>query len=272
MKIVVLTVDHVYANLVLKEIVNSNSDEIAAVIESDVLLNGKSLFASLVRYWKVAGNYYFINQVVKLLIYKILSYAITNLSKDTKNKFYSYKRILAGKKILHLKERNINSDHAIEIITKLAPDLVISVYFNQILKERLLSIPKYGAINVHPAYLPDYKGVSPVFWALVNGEKFTGVSVHAIDKGVDTGDILSQAKVSIDRADTEDSLYWRCSKKGALLVVKVVKNIRNGKINGVKSKKNNVDRYFSLPTREAVGRFRRNKRKFFYLKNYIFIN
>ncbi len=87
-----------------------------------------------------------------------------------------------------------NNPEFIEEIKKLNPDVICVVAYGKILPEELLEIPKYGCINVHGSLLPKYRGAAPIQWAVINGEKVTGVTTMYMDKGMDTGDILFKTR------------------------------------------------------------------------------
>jgi len=95
---------------------------------------------------------------------------------------------------------NVNSAEYMEIIENLSPDLIIIVSYHSIIKKPL--IEKYKIINLHGSLLPKYRGRAPINWAIINGEKETGVTVHFVDEGIDTGDIIYQEKVKIEKTDT----------------------------------------------------------------------
>jgi len=154
---------------------------------------------------------------------------------------------------------------SLNLIKDLNPNLLVSIFFNQILSKKLLSISQ-DCINIHPAYLPSYKGISPVFWALANDESYTGVTVHYIDEGIDTGEVIYQKEIPISPNDTEHSLYFKCCEAGTALLLKALMDFESGKVKPVNDK-NTEDSYFSLPTKQAVRQFRRNGRKFFRLRN-----
>ena len=101
---------------------------------------------------------------------------------------------------------------------KLKPDLFIAAGYILILKEDILWVPRLLSANFHASLLPDYRGKHPVFWALRNGEAWAGLTVHAMDPGIDTGDILYQVKVRTRRDDTVASLYDRIMDRSVTLV------------------------------------------------------
>ena len=92
-------------------------------------------------------------------------------------------------------------------IKSLAPDLIVVAGFNQIISKGIISIPKYGIINIHPSLLPKYRGATPTAWALINGEKDTGVTIHFIeDESIDSGSIIAQSRMRIEPDDTDGAL------------------------------------------------------------------
>lgn len=268
MKIAILTVYQIYSNKIVKDLIEKFGDEIVLIAESGVLLQDKTLLNSLKRYLKKSGLTYVFTQAFKLQLFKIISTICSRFSNNYHNKFYSY-RALAWKRKLNIRTVvDVNSKGFMRILKKEKVNLIVSVYFNQILKDFVIDTANKGVINIHPAYLPDYKGVSPVFWSLANGEKYAGVTVHYINKGIDTGNIIAREKVKIARFDTEDSLYWRIGKIGSPLLAASVKKIENGKVKPIP---NIGGRYFSLPSKEAVSKYRKN-RTFFNIKDFLFTN
>lgn len=111
----------------------------------------------------------------------------------------------------------------------LSPDLIVVVAYGKILPKAILEIPKHGCINVHASLLPKYRGAAPVQWAILNGEKETGVTIMQLDAGLDTGPIFSQAKISVDADDTTMTLMDKLFAAGAPLLLSVIKAIENGR-------------------------------------------
>ncbi|MGZ3590664.1 MAG: methionyl-tRNA formyltransferase, partial [Thermodesulfobacteriota bacterium] len=96
-----------------------------------------------------------------------------------------------------------------EKLKGLRPDLMVVVAYGQILPRVVLDIPKYGAVNVHASLLPKYRGAAPIAWAILNGEKRTGVTTMVMDEGMDTGDILLQTETPIGNGETCETLHDR---------------------------------------------------------------
>ena len=110
-------------------------------------------------------------------------------------------------------------------------DLIIVVAFGLILPAEILNIPKYGALNLHPSLLPDLRGPSPIHYAILKRIKFTGVSIMALDAGVDTGPLIAQQRIDIGKNEYYQSLYEKSSLSGALLLAEVIKTIFKFKVN-----------------------------------------
>ncbi len=114
----------------------------------------------------------------------------------------------------------------IQTISDLAPDIIVVVAFGQILPESVLCIPKLGCINIHASLLPKYRGAAPIQWALIRGEKTTGVASMLMDVGMDTGPILLQQEIAIGDAEKAPELSLRLSHIGAEVLVETIKQIQ----------------------------------------------
>ncbi len=129
-----------------------------------------------------------------------------------------------------LQPESIRDETFYMTLKDLAPEFIIVVAYGKILPEKILALPKFGCINVHASLLPKFRGAAPIQWALIKGEKITGVTTMLMDKGLDTGDILLKAELDISDDDTSETLSIRLSELGAELLIKTIKGIRDGKI------------------------------------------
>ena len=116
----------------------------------------------------------------------------------------------------------------IEQLKKLNPDIICVVAYWKILPKEVLEIPKLGCINVHGSLLPKYRGAAPIQWAVLNGDKETGITTMYMDEGMDTGDMILKEKVTIGEDETTGELWNRLSKIGGELLVKTLKEIEKG--------------------------------------------
>lgn len=126
---------------------------------------------------------------------------------------------------------NPNVPEFVGLMRKLEPDLLAAVGYLCRLKEPVLSVPRLAPVNFHASLLPAYRGKHPVFWALRNGESWSGLTIHMMDSGLDTGDILYQAKVRTRKGDTVSSLYDRIMDHSVRLVPRLVQDAEYGRLN-----------------------------------------
>ena len=122
----------------------------------------------------------------------------------------------------------MNDGQALEIIKELKPDILVVVAYGRILPESILSVPKYGAINVHGSLLPAYRGAAPIQWAVLNGDNVTGVSTMYLANEMDTGDVIYTAETEIGEYETSGELFDRLMDMGAELLVKTLEDIDKG--------------------------------------------
>ena len=116
----------------------------------------------------------------------------------------------------------------IEELKKMNPDIFVVVAFGQILTEEILNLPPYGCVNVHASLLPKYRGAAPIQWAVIDGEKETGVTTMYMAKGLDTGDMLDKVVVPIDPKETGESLHDKLSEAGGRLILETLTKLENG--------------------------------------------
>ena len=118
----------------------------------------------------------------------------------------------------------------VEDLKALNPDIMITCAFGQILSQDILDIPKLGVINIHASLLPKYRGASPINYAILNGEKSTGVTIMKTDIGIDTGDMIYKEEISIGEEETAGELFERLSVLGAECIEKVLIDLLKGKM------------------------------------------
>lgn len=141
------------------------------------------------------------------------------------------KEYAISKKInVYQPEKLKNNKDVINNILNLKPDLIVVVAYGKILPKEILDIPKYGCINVHASLLPKYRGAAPMQWALINGEKKTGVTTMLMDEGMDTGDMLLKEETNISEEDNFETIHDKLMVIGSELLIKTIKKLENGDI------------------------------------------
>ena len=121
-----------------------------------------------------------------------------------------------------------NNTEFIEKLKSIAPEVICVVAYGKILPKEILDIPSKGCINVHGSLLPKYRGAAPIQWAVLNGDKTTGITTMYMDDGMDTGDMILKQEVEIGKNETTGELWNRLSTVGAKLLVETLKQIENG--------------------------------------------
>ena len=122
----------------------------------------------------------------------------------------------------------VKTDVFVEFISQLHPDLLIVTAYGHILPKVILEIPILGCINVHASVLPKYRGAAPIHWAIINGEKETGITTMMMDVGMDTGDILLIQKEPIHPEDTAATLHDRLATLGAKVLIDTLTQLADG--------------------------------------------
>ena len=123
---------------------------------------------------------------------------------------------------------SLKNDDVSAQIENMNADVIVVVAYGKILPKRILEAAKYGCINVHASLLPKYRGAAPIQWAVINGDKETGVTVMQMDEGLDTGDILRIEKTEIGENETSEELFNRLSLIGADALIKALDDIEKG--------------------------------------------
>ena len=124
----------------------------------------------------------------------------------------------------------IKTPEWVDKLRELKADVFVVAAFGQILSKEILDMPKYGCVNIHASLLPKYRGAAPINWAIINGEKETGVTIMQMNEGVDTGDMLSHVVVPIAPKETAESLFDKLAKAGAKLIVETLPKLEAGEI------------------------------------------
>jgi len=171
-------------------------------------------------------------------------------------KFHSLEQLARAFDIPFKKIGNPNADEFVESLRRRAADVTVSVACPYILKEKLLSLPPRGCINIHHAPLPKYKGMMPTFWQMLNGERAVGVTVHFMAAKVDEGDALLQEQLAIEPGETLDHLIRRSKRHGTHCMARALRLLSSNSHTPIPldSKKGS---YFTFPTIAEIREFRR---------------
>jgi methionyl-tRNA formyltransferase len=126
--------------------------------------------------------------------------------------------------------KRVKDPEFIGILRTLTPEAIIVAAYGQILPKEILTLPKFGCINVHASLLPAYRGAAPINWAIIRGEQETGITIMLMDEGMDTGAILMQESIPIGREDTAGALKEKLSSLGAKMIITALPLLVSGKL------------------------------------------
>ena len=140
------------------------------------------------------------------------------------------KEVAAQARVRVYQPASMKSDEARDFFTEIKPDAVVIIAYGQIIPRRLLEIPRMGWMNLHGSLLPKYRGAAPIAWAIINGERNTGLTTMQLDPGLDTGPILMQREIEIGSEETAPELAKRMAELGPPLVAESLTKLNRGEI------------------------------------------
>lgn len=162
--------------------------------------------------------------------------------------YRSMDELVLARRLQRFEFANINAVESVHRLRSLCPDLIAVAAFSQILKGPVIAAASLACVNVHPSLLPKHRGPNPFYWVLRNQESCTGVTVHHIDEGIDSGDIILQEQIPLESGMTEHSLRDRSSHLAARLLQAAVRLVQDG--NGPRRKQDEAAAtYDPLPPR-----------------------
>ena len=143
----------------------------------------------------------------------------------------------------------VRESEFVEIIRDYKPDVIVVIAFGQIIPGSILEIPKYGCVNIHGSLLPKYRGAAPIQWAVLDGEKESGVTSMLMDKGIDTGDMLLKKSIKLEEYETSGSLFDKLMALGAETLLETLEGLEKGSITPEKQGDSPTD-YAKMLTKE----------------------
>lgn len=213
----------------------------------------QSKFHTARMFYGAFGLYPILNHALRLAKAKLLN-SINCL--NFTGRYFSVNRLCQAYKVPYSHCDNVNSSEFLQHCRQMEIELIAAVSPSQIFKEELINLPEHGCINIHTAKLPEYRGLYPTYWAMTSGEKTAGISIHYIEKGIDTGKIILQDEVDIPVNTTLDHMLTVTKLKGAELLVKAIAQIAEGKAQPFYAQ--GKGSYFSVPTKDSYIKFKQN--------------
>jgi methionyl-tRNA formyltransferase len=253
MKIVFITQDDpFYIKSMFDEFFEQCGDrhDVRAVVISQTM--GKKMSKLVPQLWNFYGPVDFIRMGMRFATNKVLAATLGRMTSTA----FNLEQLFAAHGIRIIRSQNVNGRKLREALSEIDFDLIVSVAAPQVFKRKLLELPEKGCINIHTARLPQYRGMMPNFWARLNGEKRSAITIHTMDVDLDRGHILLQREFDLDRSESLDHLIKRTKRLAAGHLLEVLDAIERGTAEPVPPP-DVEESYYSFPTKEDVRRFRR---------------
>lgn len=258
--VLIITVnEYYYIPKFLDEIVNTDEFRIVGLTTMPPSLGTQNVFTFAFDLFKRFGTQVFAQHASFYLKYLFLDLVgrITGGGEA-----YSPKTLAVRNDINYKHTTDVNTETFRGYAAELDPDVIVSVAATQKFESGLLAVPNRCAINVHSSLLPEYRGVSPSFWALLNDEDRTGITVHFMAEELDTGSVIMQEPLAICADDTLHSLNERVAERGAELLRDSLDDIQSGAVCAESIDPEEGD-YYSLPERKDVRTFLEEGNRFY---------
>lgn len=152
--------------------------------------------------------------------------------------------------------QRVREPECVEYLKKYKSDIIVVAAFGQILTKDILDMPKFGCVNIHASLLPKYRGAAPIQWAVINGDKVSGVTTMRMNIGIDTGDMIDKVEVELAEDETGGSLFERLAEAGAKLCVTTMKKIEDGTVTYIKQ--NEADATHTSMIQKKLGKINWN--------------
>lgn len=267
-RVIFCTYSSIYSSLVLKKLLIARDIDVVGVINSTRVLNSEygAIQASL-KQIKLSGWRYSTYLFLITDLFSLLS-SFVSLVRRKKAGYQQLKTVTSYAKdnnIPIVETSDINDPFVISFIESQTPDYLLAAHFNQLIKPSILDSANFSCINIHPSLLPGYKGVDPVFYALLNKEKNVGVSLHEMLEVFDTGKIFSQEAYPSNLFNNVYSHNCKLFETGARMAIEYMENK-----NKAEGKNQGEGGYDSWPSATLVAKFRKDGYKLISIKELLF--
>ena len=221
-------------------------DIIAVVVAKTMGENKISLFKRTIGFFGFIGSIKLLIEISRLTIKGFWS----------SNSCHSLKTLFKKNHIKIVSTNDVNSPNFILELTSLKPDLLLSVAFPQIFKQEIPEVPTRGAVNIHHSLLPHYRGMLPTFWQLHHGKKTLGITVHQINKKIDSGKIIVQESHSTIENESFHKTVQRTKRLGAHSILEAIDLLFDPNFKP-KVNRRNEGSYYTFPSYSEVKKFRK---------------
>lgn len=271
-RIIVLSLDGLYSGIALPLLVEHLQGRIVCICKSR-RFGGKygSYWGQIKKNYKRSGFRFIVYMGLQLFLFYPMSSIADRINRwrGSHKCVYPLRELARLHNIPLISTYDLNRNEFVDRLRVLKPDLIISFYFDHVLRQPMIELPSFGIINIHTGILPDIKGPFPNIWAVINGCNRVGATVHYIDtETLDTGPIIKVRQVDRDPEESTLALDCRLARLAAGLAVEAIAEIENGTAKALAQDKN-AGGYFSYPTRDDLRRFRRQGGRLYRIRDFV---
>lgn len=239
-RVVICSYPGIFADVVIKELDQNVDLKVVGLVYSQRVFSAQETWlGGALRMINTSGVSYAILQFMQTDFYLFI------------RKLFLTKQIEKNRPVLRTK--NINTESCLAFLKEIKPDIILLANFNQKVSENVISIPNLGCLNIHPSALPRFKGVDPVFMAMYGDEQSLGVTIHKVDENFDTGAIVDQALMTVEKGRSVFYHQLELFRQGVKLAVNAINQLASGKITYTENVEGNYD---SWPTKTKINEFK----------------
>lgn len=265
--VVVMNTFHIAGNILMNQLIHDENIEVVGIVFKRIWSVSKKPSRQNIMVawhdWSKKVGFWFLFSIISMTIWHFLKVLILDIlilcTLVSNPKYWRSTRALSVKYgIPYFRSYAVNNLKTEEFIRSHKPDVLLLNNFNQIVAENIITIAKHGCINVHPGKLPLYRGVLPYFWSMVREDSHNGVTIHYVDEGLDTGDILASDEYPIHSTHSFYQVWKKSAFVASKLLSKVFFQLRNNtKKLAAQPQVKGKSKRFRFPRHKDYQRFRR---------------
>lgn len=192
----------------------------------------------------VIFGYDLLEELLKNNVQISIVFSYDKSKRKSNSDYKSFEKLCLKNDIIHIKVQNINDEQNIKKLKSIKPDIILVMGWSQLLKEKILKIPKYGVIGSHPTELPKYRGRAPIPWTIIKRIKESALSFFYIKDGVDNGDLVLQKKFKVNSDDNATTLYKKIIELGKQMIIEILEQVQEGNVKQIKQKESEFLEYW----------------------------
>ena len=259
--VVLYSAGHLGSALIMNRLVEMDEIEVVGVVKAQPLSFSRQGKSRIRRHLRKVGW-----RFAWLLIFQRaiqgIGYGLSLLMPAARKRLLPAWKIASEHDIPVYATRDINAPESVEFVRQCKPDLLLSAYFSQLLKREIIHSAPSGVLNIHPGWLPAYRGAMAYFWVLHNHSEHGGVTLHWIDEGIDTGEIIERRSFQIPHNATQETVLTLTAVIGAGLLRRVIHRLQEGKPRQAVEPQSPADQqdYYPMPgDREFASYFEQHR-------------